>query len=141
MSKVTPQEYSEKWARNMKNSAQDIQRGIQGVTESPTAKAAASLDRAAAAYQEAVTSGRMASKLNAVSLQDWKNAAATKTAARLASGVDAAQPKQVQMAGRLLAAVDQAAASANALPKGTLADSINRMTEFVTQMSRSKGQI
>ena len=141
MAKVTAAQYAEKWARRMKNSAQDIQLGIDKVTESPTAKAAQSLDRAAQAYQEAVSSGRMAQKLNNVSLQDWKETTKSKVAARLSSGVDAAGSKQVAMAQKLLPIVDAAAAEANALPKGSLADSINRMTTFVTRMSESKGQI
>lgn len=141
MSRLSPQAYAEKWGRNMKASISDVVSGIEKVTESPTAKAAQALDRAAIAYQEAISSGRTAAKLNAVSLSEWKEVTKAKVTSRLASGVDSASAKQVQMASRLLPFVDAAADAANALPKGTLSDSINRMTRFVTLMSEAKGKI
>jgi len=141
MARVTPQQYSEKWGRRLKQSLQDVQAGVQGVTEAPTAAAARALDRAAIAYQEAISSGRTARKLNAVSLSDWQSSMVNKGIPRISAGVDQAASKQVQMAERLLAAVDSAKAKVDAMPKGTLADSISRMTAFATDMATKKGQI
>jgi len=88
-----------------------------------------------------IDDGRWAAKVRGVTLEEWKNAALNKGVDRIAAGIDQAHDKQVQMAGRLLAAVDSSAAKANAMPKGTIQDSIARMTTFVEDMHKFKGKI
>lgn len=141
MARLTPEEYADKQARNLKNSLPDIRAGIQRVTVAPGQAAVAQQDRMRTKVLEAIDSGLWASKTRAVSLQEWQDAALTKGVDRIAVGIDAAKDKQVQMASRLLPLVDAAAARANAMPKVTLQDSIARMTTFVTEMAKSKGKI
>lgn len=135
MARTTPQEYAEKWSRRLKGATEDIRRGVQRVNEAPGQAAARSQDLMLARTTEAITSGLWARQVGAVSLEDWRAAIINKGIGRIASGVDAAVPSQVDMATSLLAAVDASAAKARALPKGTLEDSINRMTTFVREMS------
>lgn len=141
MAKLTPQEYQEKQARNLKNSLPDIRRGIERVSVAPGKAAGAAQDRMRTKTLEAIDSGRWKAKVESVTLEQWKDKALNKGVDRIASGIDAAAEKQVAMADRLLNAVDRAAAKANAMPKGSLQDSIGRMTSFVTDMAKEKGKI
>lgn len=138
MAKVTPEEYAEKWSRRLKGSTEDIRRGIDRVTVAPGISAAKAADRMLAAVTEAVSSGRWADAVAKVPLDEWKDSFEKKGLGRIAAGVDAATPKQAAMAAKLLAAVDAAAAKANALPKGTIEDSINRMATYVREMNKAK---
>ena len=141
MAKVTPEQYAEKQARNLQNSLPDIRQGIERVSSAPGQKAAAAQQRMKDNLNKSIDDGRWAKKVAGVSLEEWKSAALNKGVDRIASGIDNAHDKQVQMAGRLLAAVDQSASKVRSMPKGTLSDSIARMTAFVTDMSKFKGQI
>lgn len=138
MAKVNPQEYAEKWGRRLKGATEDIRRGIDRVTEAPGVKAARSKDLMIQKLMEAINDGTWENQVSKVTLEEWKGKAKEKGISRIAQGVDGAETSQVAMAEKLLAAVDAAAAKANALPKGTLEDSINRMTTFVREMNKRK---
>ena len=141
MAKLTPEQYAEKQARNLKNSLPDIRMGIERVSSAPGQAAAAAQQRMKDNLNKAIDDGRWAEKVRGVSLEEWKTAALTKGVDRIAQGIDAAHAKQVVMAGRLLAAVDSSAAKVRAMPRGTIQDSISRMTAFVEDMHKFKGKI
>jgi len=141
MAKLTPEQYAEKQARNLKNSLPDIRAGIERVSTAPGVAAAAAQTRMKDNLNRSIDDGRWAAKVRGVTLEEWKNAALNKGVDRIAAGIDQAHDKQVQMAGRLLAAVDSSAAKSNAMPKGTIQDSIARMTAFVEDMHKFKGKI
>lgn len=138
MARVSAQEYAEKWGRRLKGSTEDIRRGIARVSQAPGERAARAQDLMKTKLNASIDDGTWAAQVSAVSLQDWQQAASKKGVDRIAQGVDAAAPGQAQMAERLLAAVDNAAAKANALPKGTLEDSISRASTFIRTMAASK---
>ena len=141
MAKLTPEQYAEKQARNLKNSLPDIRSGIERVSPAPGAAAAAAQTRMKDNLNKAIDDGRWAAKVRGVTLEEWKQAALTKGVDRIAQGIDQAHDKQVQMAGRLLAAVDASAQQVRTMPKGTISDSIARMTKFVEDMHKFKGKI
>ena len=141
MAKLTPEQYAEKQARNLKNSLPDIRAGIERVSQAPGVAAAAAQTRMKDNLNRSIDDGRWAAKVKGVSLEDWKSAALNKGVDRIAAGIDQAHSKQVAMAGRLLAAVDASAAKSTAMPTGTIQDSIARMTTFVEDMHKFKGKI
>ena len=141
MAKLSAEQYAEKQARNLKNSLPDIRAGIERVSTAPGVAAAAAQTRMKDNLNRAIDDGRWAAKVRGVSLEEWKSAALNKGVDRIAAGIDQAHDKQVQMAGRLLAAVDSSAAKSNAMPRGTIQDSIARMTAFVEDMHKFKGKI
>ena len=141
MAKLTPEQYAEKQARNLKNSLPDIRMGIERVSQAPGQQAAAAQQRMKDNLHRSIDDGRWAAKVSGVSLEDWKQAALTKGVDRIAQGIDQAHNKQVIMAGRLLSAVDSSAAKVRQMPKGTIQDSIARMTAFVEDMHKFKGKI
>jgi hypothetical protein len=135
MARVDAGEYAEKWARRLSASSQDIRKGIEKVKVSPTAKAADQAELALRKIMEAFNNGTWASQLRKVSLESWRASAIGKGLDRIAKGVADATPGQVQMATKLLAAVDLSVAEANRTPRGSLEDNITRMTTFVRGMA------
>ena len=140
MARVNAQEYAEKWARRTRAATEDVRRGVERVDTAPGELAAQNEAALVQNFVESVNSGRWAARVRGVSLQDWKAATIDKGIPRIAQGVESAQPKMARIAAELLPAVDAAAAAANALPKVTLEDSIQRMTTFVRKMAEFKGR-
>jgi len=67
MAKLTPTEVTEKHARRLKGSIEDMRAGIARVTASPTAAAAAKQDKMKAKINAAIDSGKWAAGLRSVS--------------------------------------------------------------------------
>jgi len=134
--KVTPEEYADKQARRLKAATEDIRRGVQRVTESPTAKAAAAKDKMIARLVESVNSGKWEAGLKRVTLEDWKSKMLEKGINRIAAGIDAAKPKVVAFATELLAFEDTLLSKVDAMPDLTLEDSISRATAWMRGMSK-----
>jgi hypothetical protein len=138
MARVNAQEYAEKWSRRLKSSTEDIRRGIGKVSEAPGIAAARQQNLMKSNLNKSIDDGTWAAQVSSVPLQEWKDAAGKKGVDRIAAGVDAAAPKQAAMATSLLANVDASVAEANAIPRGTLEDNINRMTTFVRGMAKRR---
>ena len=136
MAKLTPAEFQEKHARRLKAAATDMRLGVERVTESPTAKAAAKIDKMRAHLIAKFDDGTIAARLKKVTLEEWKSKMLTKGVGRVAEGIDAASAKVVDFATQLLPAVDAARAKIKALPDLTLEDSINRMTTYIREMGK-----
>lgn len=138
MARVTPQEFAEKWKRRLSGSTEDIRRGVERVSTSPGEMAAANQDAMQRNLNESIDSGRWARRTAAVTLPDWKRATLDKGLPRVAAGAAAAETKMAAVGAELLPAVDAAAAQANALPKVTIEDSINRAGTFMRAMREFK---
>ena len=135
---ITPEEFAEKHARRLKAAIPDIQAGIQKVTESPTAKAAAKKDKMLNNLNAAVQSGKWEAGLRRVSTEEWKEKFLTKGVQRISAGIDAAKDKVTSFATALLAHESSLQNSINQMPDLTLDDSINRMTAWARGMTKFK---
>ena len=138
MAKLTPSEFQEKHARRLKASIEDVRRGIDRVTESPTDKAVAKQDKMLTNLTAAVSSGKWAAGLKRVSLEEWKRKARDIGVNRIAAGIDGAKEKVISFAEELLPHIDRQKAKIDAMPDVTLDDNINRMTTFIRGMSEFK---
>lgn len=138
MARVTPQEFAEKWRRRLSNSTEDVRRGIERVTESPGQKAAQRQEAMLSGVQEAVTSGRWARRVGAVSTEDWKRATIDKGLSRIGTGAQAAESKMARVGAELLPAVDAAAAEAKQIPKDSIEGSIERAATYMRRMREFK---
>jgi len=138
MAKLTPAEFQEKHARRLKASVEDVRKGIDRVTESPTEKAAAKQDKMLTNLTRSVTDGKWAAGLKRVSLEEWKRKARDIGVNRIAAGIDAAKDKVVSFAEVLLPHIDRGRDKIKAMPDVTLDDNINRMTNFIRHMSEFK---
>jgi len=134
--RITPDEYADKHARNLKNSIEDIRRGVDRVDQAPTAKAAAKSEKMLANLSEAVRSGKWAARLNAVTLDEWKRKTLDKGLGRIAAGIDSARDKQVGFAGELFAHENRLLQEVEQMPDLTIEDSINRATAWIRGMAK-----
>lgn len=135
MAKLTPAEFQDKHARRLKASVEDMRRGIDRVTESPTEKAAAKKDKMLANLNKAVNDGKWERGLRRVSLEEWKRKARDIGVNRVATGIDGAKDKVVAFASELLPHIDRERAKIDGMPDTTLDDNINRMTTFIRGMA------
>ena len=138
MAKLTPVEYTEKHARRLTASVEDVRRGIDRVTESPMEKAAAKKDKMLANLTASVNDGRWERGLKRVSLEDWKTKTRDVGVGRIAAGIQAASAKVTAFAEELLPHIDAGQAKLKAMPDITLEDNIARMTSFVRHMASMK---
>lgn len=136
MARVTAAEYAQAWANGLKRSTDSMRRGVSRVDQAPGVKAAAASDRMLQGISDAVTSGYWGRRVSAVTLPEWQRAMVDKGIPRVATGADAAIPSQTAMAETLLRAVDESAAIARALPKGTIEDSVNRAATYMREMAK-----
>ena len=141
MARTTPEEFAEKHARRLKASVEDIRRGVEKVTVSPTAQAAGKQAKMLANVNESINSGRWAASLKAVSTESWKASMIDKGLPRVSGGIDAAHDKVVSMAGKLLPIVDAASAKVKAMPDLTIEDSVARASTFIREMAKAKGKV
>lgn len=138
MSKLTAAQFQEKHARRLKASVEDVRAGIDRVVENPCEKAAAKQDKMLTNLTAAVTSGKWASGLKRVSLEDWKRKARDIGVNRIAAGIDGAKEKVISFAEVLLPHVDRGMEKIKSMPDVTLDDNINRMTSFIRHMAELK---
>jgi len=127
----------DKWQRNMINSAESVKSGVQGVTESPTAKAAAQADRYVMGVQQAVASGKWQSGLQSVSLQQWKDSVIAGIP-NIANGVNKAKPKMQAFLTQFLPYVDSVAQQVRAMPKGGVENGIARASAMIRGLAEFK---
>ena len=89
----TAEQVTDKWVRRAQATQPDYLEGVKNVTVSPTAEAAKKLDKAQMNYNEAITSGRMKRRLEAVSKESWITSTVIKGGARFSGGVAAGKEK------------------------------------------------
>lgn len=138
MARLTSAEFQEKHARRLKAATEDMRKGIDKVTESPTDKAAANQDKMLTRLTAAVSSGKWAAGLKRVSLDDWKKKARDVGVNRVAAGIDAAKDKVTAFADELLPHIDRQKQKIASMPSMTLDDNINRMNTFIRGMADFK---
>lgn len=135
MAKVNPQQFREKWGRRLKGAGQDIQAGINRVTEAPGQLAAAQKNKWVARMTDTAVQDKWADRVASVSLQEWKDKALNKGVGRIAAGVDGATAKVEKFASQLLPHIDEGRQGLASLPSVTLEDNINRAVTFMRHMA------
>lgn len=138
MARLTATEFQDKHSRRLKAAVEDVRRGIDRVTESPTEKAAAKQDKMLTNLTAAVSSGKWAAGLKRVTLDEWKKKARDVGVNRIAAGIDAAKDKVIDFANQILPYIDRAQSEISNMPDVTLDDNINRMNTFVRRMAQFK---
>lgn len=134
---ITAAEAAAKHANNLKNSIEEIRRGVMAVTENPMEKAAAAKDKWVAGIRD--SADKWAARVSAVSMEDWKSAMLNKGVNRIAEGVDAAIPKTTAFFDRLLPFEANLQARVNQMPDTSLEDSVNRASTWIREMAKFSG--
>lgn len=138
---ITADDVMRKWAENGSNSAATVRAGVNAVTESPMAKAAARVDAWVAGVQRA--KDKFVAKLNAVSLNDWKQAMLGKGITNMGNGyADAGnQRKFLNFMRVFLPYVRQGAQEVKNMPKGTLQQAIDRAAAQIRWNANFRNQL
>lgn len=134
MAKLTPEQAADKLIRRAQGAVTDYVAGVKAVVDSPTAAAARNLDKAQMNYTEAVQSGRMAKRLNAVSKEEWIKATSEKGQARYAPGLTASKEKVTEFFAEFLPYADRVAAEVAAMPDLTIEDSVARASHAIRRL-------
>jgi len=136
MPKISSQAGAEKWRRRLQGATQDIAAGIQRVTENPAQKAIAKQSLLRDRFNASIDSGKWAKGLNRVTLNDWKQAAINKGVPRIAQGAADGESKYQAFAAQFYPYVESVQQEIDAMPKGSLEDSIARSTAAIRAMAK-----
>lgn len=137
----TAAQVAQKWGTNLGAATQSMQNGVQGVTVAPTQLAANQAQAYVQGVQNAVATGKWQSRLNNVSLQQWRDAYLKKGISRVQQAATTDQPKVQAAMGPLLDYIyglrDQINSSQ---PRGSLSQNIQRATAMMQGMANYKSQ-
>ena len=120
---------------NTKGAVAQMRAGIERVTTAPGQAAARKADKMLANVTEAVTSGKWAARVGAVSLEEWKRKALEKGVGRVAAGVDAAKSDMAAFFSELFPFQESLQSRVQQMPDTTLEDSIQRSAEWIRGMA------
>ena len=138
MARLTPKEFADKHIRRTKASMEDIRKGVNAVTESPTEKAAAKADKMKTRLIEAIDSGKWQAGLRRVTLDDWKKKMLNVGIARISTGLDANRYKIEEFAAEVMPHIESGQRKIATMPDLTIEDSISRAGEWIRHMSEFK---
>lgn len=131
------QQAGQNWSAGMAQAGNKYTQGIQAVTQAPGQAAAANVN----GYLQGVADNarKWQTKVAAVDLGTWQQAAINKGAPRLATGAQQAQPKYEAGLQRWWPVFTNIVAQVDAMPKATKADRINRMVQYATLAGQYQG--
>lgn len=129
-----PNAAAQRWATGLTGAGDKIKAGVQSVTTSPGALAAAQAD----VWVANVTASKDKFKRNsaALSISDWQTATIEKGIPRIQQGAQAAQGKMANFLSQLFPYIEQA--RKNLRPRGNLEQNIARSGDFARSMSQFK---
>lgn len=122
------------WVGGMQTAGQAYKDGVDAVMENPLAKAADASDRYLAGVQAG--NDKRVAKLRAISLEQWKQSARDKGAARLGSGASASQSRYQRAMATLLPYQQQVLDSLP--PRGTFDQNLARFDAYARGMKAFK---
>jgi len=135
---MSPAEITAKWQQRTSAASEEYKKGVQAVQVAPGQLAAAAAQKALLNYQESINSGRFARRVGSVSLEQWKQAASEKGAARIASGVQAAGAKTAGFWQEFLPYLLSVQSQVNGMANVTLEDGIQRAVANMRGLSKFK---
>ncbi len=130
---VDAQTAAQRWQQSAGAAQQRFTEGVQQTTKDPTALAQAQSAKLLNNFTQAVTSGRWGRNLARVGKAGWQAATVAK-AQNYSTGINASVEKFAAAIAPVLAFEAQLQARIEAMPSTTLADSIQRMTVWATEL-------
>ncbi len=127
------------WLQRSQASQQAFVDGVQNTSTDPVQRAIQNQGALLAGFTQAVTSGRWARNLAAVGKAGWQSATVAK-AGNYGVGIAAGEQKYATAMQTWLPRIQQAAASARAMPSGSIAASNARSAAFATALYNAKRQ-
>lgn len=135
MTRVTPQEGTQKWVTRLSAATADVAAGIAKVQTAPGQKAAQSYQK----YQNNVTQAfpKWRNNVASVSLQSWQQAA-TQGVQRIAQGAQAKQDKYATFAQSFYPFLDANVSKVQSMPNATFEDRVQRAVQMMRLNSTYK---
>lgn len=133
----TPESRADKWARRTSASQPDWQAGVEAVTDSPMAKAAASADLWQQRLTQPETKDKFKRNVSRVSTEQWKSKTVA-GASRFSSGAQANVDKMVQHQRDSEAYIEAGRRMIATMPNLTVEDKANRAAAWVRYMAKYK---
>lgn len=138
MAVKSAQTVSAKWGNNLQNASQAIRDGVNAVTTAPGQAAAAQQQRMLQRITDAIQSGKWASAVSSVSLQQWQNSMLTSGLANISNGIRKGQPKMQSFLNSFLPFLSTVQQQVKAMPATTQADREARMLANMRLISSYK---
>jgi|SRR5918994_2569276 hypothetical protein len=133
----TPEQRAEKWARRTASSQTDWQAGVEAVTDSPMAKAAAQADLWQQRLTQPETKDKFKRNVGRVSTEQWK-AKTVAGAGRFSAGAQANVDKMVAHQRDSEAYIAAGQRMIATMPNLTVEDKANRAAAWVRYMAKYK---
>lgn len=130
------QSVTDKWARRLAGSTQDIQEGVNAVRINPAEQAIAKKAKLLANFTASVNDGSWERGLRNTTLESWKASMIQKGIQRIPQGAESAKPKFARFMTELLPYQEGVKAQIEAMPDISLEDSIARMTTWTREMAK-----
>ena len=128
---------SQAWQTGAGGAQQKFVDGVNGTTKDPVARAIASQAALLSNFTQAVTSGRWQRNLAAVGKSGWQAATVAK-AANYGTGIQAGLANYEKAMTTWLPRINQAAATVNAMPSGTLQQNLAKANQLATILYNAK---
>jgi hypothetical protein len=125
------------WANSAAGAQQKFVDGVQNTTKDPVARAIAAQPAMLANYSQSITSGRWQQRIAAVGKAGWQQATIAK-AQNYSTGIQAGRGNYESAMQTWLPIINQAAATVNAMPSGSLAANLARANAFATALYNRK---
>jgi hypothetical protein len=127
----------QKWTGSAGTAQAAYVTGVETTTKDPVAAAVRAQPQLVQNFTQAVTSGRWARNLTAVGKSGWQAASVAK-AGNYSTGIQAGAPKYEAAMTTWLPIINQAAATVNQMPSGSLANNLARSNAFATALYNRK---
>ncbi len=134
-----PDKWIDKQLARVRVAGGDYRDGVMAVTENPAQKALAENAKRVAKLQESITKKTWETKMAKVSMEDWKNKAATVGADRFIPGVEANVDKIEKFVRSFQPKLSSLTASVKAMPQTTEADRYAMVLAEVRGLRKLKG--
>lgn len=129
MARVTPEQAAAKWRDRLTASTQQITDGVNRVQTAPGTLAARQRQTWLARIN--ASADKWARNVARVSLEDWRQAMLSVGVQRVAQGAQAKVGKVQAFQAEFLPYLDAGVAKVKAMPKTSLADSVNRAVAMI----------
>jgi hypothetical protein len=129
-------EISNKWARRLSQSTEDIKKGVEGVTTAPSEKAVQKKDKFVAELMRAIEEGRWEQALRSYGLEEWKRDMIQKGINRIGQGAEAAKGDFAEFMSQFLPYAEEIAKRAESMPDLTLEDRIQKAIFVMRELSK-----
>lgn len=127
--RVTSDQATAKWVRNLSAATPAVQAGVERVTTAPGTLAAAQKAKWLQKIQASVD--KWGRRVASVSLPDWQNAMINVGIPRIAQGAQAKQGKFTAFMAEFLPYLQRGVGSIDKMPSVTLEDNINRAVAMI----------